>query len=84
MTPLRPRMTEDMQRRGFAPHTQLAYLQAITQLVVYVRISPDGVTEDDPQQYVLYLHGHCRALHGHCRAVCDQVLLRAHPPPTVA
>lgn len=56
MTPLRQRMTEDMQLRGFAPHTQRAYLHAITQLAVYVGKSPDGVTEDDLRRYFLYLH----------------------------
>ncbi|NNJ09151.1 site-specific integrase [Chloroflexales bacterium ZM16-3] len=60
MPPLRQRMTEDMQLRGFSPDTQRAYLQAVTQLAPYVRKSPDQVTEEELRQYFLYLHNEKR------------------------
>jgi site-specific recombinase XerD len=53
-------MTEDMQLRGFTPHTQRAYLQAIEQLALYVRKSPDLLTEEELRQYFLYLHNERR------------------------
>jgi len=56
MTPLRQRMTEDMQLRGFSPGTQRAYLQAVAQLAQYIRKSPDQVTEEELRPYFLYLH----------------------------
>jgi integrase/recombinase XerD len=56
MTPLRQRMIEDMQLRGFAPHTQRAYLQAIAQLALYYGKSPDQITDEELRQYFLYLH----------------------------
>ena len=40
MTPLRLRMTEDMQVRQFSPHTQYAYLQQVSQFARYFGQSP--------------------------------------------
>jgi len=36
MTPLRQRMTEDMQLRGLAPATQQAYLRYVEQLALFI------------------------------------------------
>jgi len=55
MTLLRRRMTEDVQLRGFTPHTQRAYLQAMEQLALYVRKLPNLVTEEELRQYFLAL-----------------------------
>src|SRR4051812_3111282 len=43
MTPLRQRMTEDMQLRGLAPTTQQAYLRYVEQLALFIGKSPDLV-----------------------------------------
>src|SRR5207247_7392473 len=56
MTPLRQRMTEDMQLRGLAPATQQAYLRYVEQLVVFVGKSPDLVTDQEFRQFFLALH----------------------------
>jgi integrase/recombinase XerD len=56
MTPLRERMTEDMQLRGLAPLTQRAYLRAVGDLARYYAKSPDLITEEELRQYFLYLH----------------------------
>jgi site-specific recombinase XerD len=55
MTPLRQRMREDMQLRGFAARTQEAYLYAVTQLARYYHKPPDTITEDELRQFFLYL-----------------------------
>ena len=56
MTPLRQRMTEDMQLRGLAPATQQAYLRYVEQLAVFTGKSPDLATDEDFRQCFLALH----------------------------
>lgn len=55
MTRLRQRMCEDMDLRRLSPHTQRAYLQAVTQLATYFHRPPDQLSDDDLRQYFLYL-----------------------------
>jgi len=55
MTPLRQRMIEDMQLRGFSANTQEAYLHAVRQLAAHLHKSPDGISEEELRQYFLYL-----------------------------
>jgi len=55
MTPLRQRMVEYMQLRGFAARTQEAYLTAVCQLARYYQKSPGEITEEQLRQYFLYL-----------------------------
>src|ERR1044072_7373384 len=56
MTPLRQRMTEDMQLRGLAPATQQAYLRYVEQLALFTGKSPDLATDEDFHQFFLALH----------------------------
>jgi site-specific recombinase XerD len=56
MTPLRQRMTADMQLRGLALATQQAYLRMVEQLAVFVGKSPDLVTDEEFRQFFLSLH----------------------------
>src|SRR5215216_2878950 len=56
MTPLRQRMTEDMQLRGLAPATPQAYLRYVEQLALFTGKSPDLVTDEDFRQFFLALH----------------------------
>jgi integrase/recombinase XerD len=56
MTPLRQRMTEDMQLRGLAPATQQAYLRYVEQLALFTGTSPDLATDEDFRQFFLALH----------------------------
>jgi hypothetical protein len=44
MTPLRQRMLEDMQLRGFSARTQECYASAVRQLAEHYRRSPDQLT----------------------------------------
>ena len=55
MTPLRRRMLDDLQLRGFAPRTQEAYVRAVRQLAAHFHRSPDQLGEDDLRQYLLHL-----------------------------
>lgn len=55
MTPLRQRMTEDMQLRGLSARTQEAYAHAVRQLAGHFHRAPDRLSEEDLRQYFLYL-----------------------------
>ncbi len=55
MTPLRQRMLEDMQLRGFSTRTQESYVTAVRQLAAHFHTSPAHLTEEDLRQYFLYL-----------------------------
>jgi len=55
MTPLRQRMIQDMQLRGFSARTQECYAAAVRQLAEHYHTSPDQLTEEHLRQYFLYL-----------------------------
>lgn len=55
MTPLRQRMTEDMQLRGLSARTQESYLHSVRALATYFHKPPDLLTEQDLRTYFLYL-----------------------------
>ena len=83
--PLRQKMIEDMQLRGFAARTQEAYLLAVSQLARHYRKSPDQINEEELRQYFLFLKNDKHASrrvglrqHLHHRPVRDQVFLPTH------
>ncbi len=55
MTPLRQRMTEDMQLAGYSSKTQQAYLSAVRQLFAHFNCNPTQLSEEQLRQYFLYL-----------------------------
>ncbi len=55
MTPLRQRMSEDMQVRNLAPHTQRSYLQQVSQFARHFGKSPELLGPDDIRAYQLHL-----------------------------
>ena len=55
MTELRRRMDEDMVVRGMAERTRETYLAAVTGLAKHYRRSPDLITDEEVQAYLLYL-----------------------------
>jgi integrase/recombinase XerD len=55
MSELRKRMIRQMQLRNFSPGTQRAYLRAVTGLVEYYNRSPDKISTEEIQDYVVHL-----------------------------
>ena len=55
MTPLRQRMIDAMVLRGFAARTQETYLTAVGQLARHHHHSPDLLSDEQVQAYLLYL-----------------------------
>jgi len=55
MTPLRQRMTEDMQLRGLTPETQRSYVHYMTGLARFYQTSPDLLSLEEIREYQLYL-----------------------------
>ncbi len=55
MTPLRQRMSEDMQIRDLSPHTQRAYLSAVAQFAQHFGQSPAALGPAQVRTYQLHL-----------------------------
>lgn len=55
MTLLRQRMLEALVLRGMAARTQEAYIDAVARLARHYRCSPDTLTADQVQHYLLHL-----------------------------
>ena len=55
MTELRRRMDEDMIVRGMADKTREAYLGAVRGLAKFYRRSPDQISDDEVQRYLLHM-----------------------------
>jgi integrase/recombinase XerD len=55
MTPLRQRMTEDMQVRNLARNTQLSYLQQVSQFARHFNKSPELLGPEEIRAYQVYL-----------------------------
>lgn len=55
MHPLRLQMQRDMKLRGLAVRTQESYIAAVAALAKHYRCSPDGLSVEQIQSYVLHL-----------------------------
>jgi len=55
MTPLRQKMIDAMQVRGFSVRTHQSYLSAVRDLARYYHRSPEQLNNDELQAYFLYL-----------------------------
>lgn len=55
MTPLRQRMTEDMQVRNLALNTQTSYVQQVSLFARYFNKSPEQLGPEDIRAYQVYL-----------------------------
>jgi len=54
MTPLRQRMIEDLQLRGYSDSTQTLYVNAVRQLCQHFHKFPGKITEENLRDYFLY------------------------------
>lgn len=84
MTPLRRRMINQMALRGLSLATRKAYLSQVSGLAQYYHRSPDQLSPDQLQQYVLYLmrerhwsFSSCRQCIHAIRFLFEQVLRRS-------
>ena len=78
MTPLRRRMIEDLQLRGYSERTVEAYVHAVAQLARFYGQSPDQLSEEQIRRYLLHLTTVKKVARGtryHC-SLRYQVLLR--------
>ena len=55
MTPLRQRMLDALVLRGMAERTQETYIDAVARLARHYRRSPEALTADEVQRYLLHL-----------------------------
>ncbi len=55
MTPLRQKMIEAMQLRGFSVRTHRSYLDAVSKLAQYYHRAPDRISGEELQAFFLYL-----------------------------
>jgi site-specific recombinase XerD len=55
VSPLRRRMIEDMQLRGFAFKTQSSYVRSVVGLASYYHRSPDQIREEEIRRYFVHL-----------------------------
>lgn len=55
MRPLRQKMINDMKLRNFSPKTQYAYMSAVSGLAQYFNCSPDMLSNENVQAYLLHL-----------------------------
>ena len=55
MTPLRQRMMQDLQLRGYSGRTVEAYVGAVAQLATFYHASPDRLCEEQVRQYLVHL-----------------------------
>jgi len=55
MTPLRQKLIDEIQLRGFSPHTQASYVRCVSGLARFYHRAPDQVTDEELKAYLLYL-----------------------------
>ena len=51
MTPLRQRMTEDMQVRNLSPHTQTSYIEQVSRFARHFDKPPEVLGPEDIRAY---------------------------------
>lgn len=55
MTPLRQKLIDEIQLRGFSPHTQDSYVRSVTGLARFYHRSPDQIGDDEIKGCLLHL-----------------------------
>jgi site-specific recombinase XerD len=55
MTPLRQRLIEEIELRGFSPHTRNCYVRWVADLARFRYASPDQITDEQVREYLLHL-----------------------------
>jgi site-specific recombinase XerD len=55
MTKLRQKLIDEIQLRGFSPHTQDSYVRSVTGLARFYHRPPDQIVDDEIKAYLLHL-----------------------------
>jgi integrase/recombinase XerD len=55
MTTLRQKLIDEIQLRGFSPHTQDSYVRSVAGLAGFYHRSPDRIVDDEIKAYLLHL-----------------------------
>ncbi len=55
MTLLRQKLIDEIQLRGFSPHTQDSYVRSVAGLAQFYHRSPDHLGDDEIKAYLLHL-----------------------------
>jgi integrase/recombinase XerD len=69
MTPVRQKMIKAMELRNLAKETQQGYLSAVKGIAQHYHQSPDNLTKDEIEDYLLYLKNEKGNTSGTCGAV---------------
>jgi len=69
MTPLRKKMIRDMQLRNLSPHTQKGYVNSVVALAQHYHRSPDQISPEEIQDYVIYLLNVRKIAVGGCHTI---------------
>jgi len=69
MTQLRQKMIRAMDLRNLSDHTKRAYLAAVKGLVKHYQESPEKITEEQIEDYLLYLKNEKGNAPGSCSGV---------------
>jgi integrase/recombinase XerD len=67
MSPLRQRMIQDLQLRGFSARTQECYVAAVRQLSEHDHASPDQLAEEHLRHHFLNLANEKKAARATCQ-----------------
>jgi integrase/recombinase XerD len=71
MSPLRMQMEADMVVRGLAYRTRGAYLESVTRLAKFYGRTPDKISEEEVQRYLLHLLQERKLAHSSCNVMCS-------------
>ena len=55
MTPLRQKLIDEIQLRGFSPHTQDSYVRCVAGLAKFYHRPPDQIGDEELKAYLLHL-----------------------------
>lgn len=67
ISPLRQKMIDELTLRGYSANTHDSYLSAVTRVAGYYNRSPDTLSVDDIQKWVLHLINDCGISSASCR-----------------
>ena len=71
MSALRKQMQADMVLRGLAYRTQQTYIESVVKFAKFYGRSPEQITAEEVQRYLLYLLQERKLAHSSCNVVCS-------------